>query len=59
MIEDVESGQRFGLLTDLGHVFSGLQKLMGTLDAVLIESNYEDSMLRQGHYPQNLKDRIS
>jgi len=26
VIEDVESGQRFGLLTDLGHVFSGLHK---------------------------------
>jgi phosphoribosyl 1,2-cyclic phosphodiesterase len=59
VIEDVESGQRFGLLTDLGHVFSGLQKVIGTLDAVLIESNYDESMLRHGAYPQRLKDRIS
>ncbi|MCU0710315.1 MAG: MBL fold metallo-hydrolase [Pirellula sp.] len=59
VIEDVESGQRFGLLTDLGHVFSGLQKVIGTLDAVLIESNYDDSMLRNGPYPKHLKDRIS
>jgi phosphoribosyl 1,2-cyclic phosphodiesterase len=59
VIEDVESGQRFGLLTDLGHVFSGLKNLMGTLDAVLIESNYDESMLREGPYPQSLKDRIS
>jgi len=59
VIEDVDSGQRFGLLTDLGHVFSGLQKVIGTLDAVLIESNYDDAMLRNGPYPQRLKDRIS
>lgn len=59
VIENVDSGQRFGLLTDLGHVFSGLQKVIGTLDAVLIESNYDDVMLRVGPYPQRLKDRIS
>ena len=38
MIEDTESGQRFGLLTDLGHVFSGLRKIIDGLDAVLIEA---------------------
>lgn len=59
VIEDADSGQRFGLLTDLGHVFSGLQNVIGTLDAVLIESNYDDEMLRHGPYPQRLKDRIS
>ena len=59
VIEEVESGQRFGLLTDLGHVFSGLLKVIGTLDAVLIESNYDDEMLRNGPYSQHLKDRIS
>jgi phosphoribosyl 1,2-cyclic phosphodiesterase len=59
VIEDVESGIRFGLLTDLGHVFSQLQRIISTLDAVLIESNYDDDMLRFGPYPQYLKDRIS
>jgi phosphoribosyl 1,2-cyclic phosphodiesterase len=59
VIEDVQSGQRFGILTDLGHSFSGLAKLIGTLDAVLLESNYDDEMLRTGPYPQRLKDRIA
>lgn len=59
LIEDTRSGQRFGLLTDLGHVFSGLRKVIGTLDAVLIESNYDDEMLRRGPYPQHLKNRIA
>ncbi len=59
VIEDTKSGQRFGLFTDLGHVFCGLQKVIATLDAVLIESNYDDDLLRQGPYPQRLKDRIA
>lgn len=59
VIEDVDSGQRFGLLTDLGHVFRELQEIIGTLDAVLLESNYDEEMLRCGPYPQHLKDRIS
>jgi phosphoribosyl 1,2-cyclic phosphodiesterase len=59
VIEDMETGKRFGLLTDLGHVFSGLSKVIDSLDAVLIESNYDEAMLRNGRYPQHLKNRIS
>ncbi len=59
VIEDIESGRRFGLFTDLGHVFSGLRRIINGLDAVLIESNYDEAMLRHGPYPQRLKDRIS
>ncbi len=58
VIEDLEDGQRFGLLTDLGHVFSKLRNVISTLDAVLIESNYDETMLRYGPYPQHLKNRI-
>ena len=58
-IEDTKSGQRFGILTDLGHVFRGLQRVISTLDAVLIESNYDDQMLQNGPYPQHLKNRIA
>jgi len=47
------------LLTDLGHVFKGIRHVIGTLDAVLVESNYDDEMLRYGPYPQHLKNRIS
>jgi phosphoribosyl 1,2-cyclic phosphodiesterase len=59
VIEEIASGKRFGLLTDLGHVFRGLRKIIDGLDAVLIESNYDEGMLRRGPYPQRLKDRIS
>ncbi|MFN3189977.1 MAG: MBL fold metallo-hydrolase [Aureliella sp.] len=59
VIEDVEQGQRFGLLTDLGHPFKGLEGLLQGLDAVLIESNYDEEMLATGPYPQRLKNRIA
>lgn len=59
VIEDINAGTRFGLLTDLGHVFRGLKNVINSLDAVLIESNYDDHMLHSGCYPYHLKQRIS
>jgi phosphoribosyl 1,2-cyclic phosphodiesterase len=51
--------RRLGILTDLGHVFDGLGGLIGTLDAVLLESNYDPDMLRDGPYPWPVKQRIA
>ncbi|MCE9545941.1 MAG: MBL fold metallo-hydrolase, partial [Planctomycetia bacterium] len=42
--------RRLGVLTDLGHVFSGLADVVASLDAVLIESNYDPDMLARGSY---------
>ena len=49
---------RLGVLTDLGHVFAGLDAVIGSLDAVLLESNYDADMLADGPYPAFLKRRI-
>jgi len=55
----VEDGQRrLGILTDLGHAFSGLREVLESLDAVIIESNYDEEMLEHGPYPPHLKRRI-
>ncbi len=55
----VDDGRhRLGVLTDLGHVFDGLATAMRTLDAVLIESNYDAQMLASGPYPWYLQERI-
>ncbi len=55
----VDDGRRrLGILTDLGHVFSGLVDVLRSLDAVLLESNYDPKMLAAGPYPDWLKDRI-
>jgi len=49
---------RLGILTDLGHVFRGLEEIVATLDAVMIESNYDVRMLNSSQYPEFLKSRI-
>lgn len=53
-----QGGQRLGILNDLGHVFDGLREILLSLDAVVIESNYDRQMLAQGRYPESLKRRI-
>jgi phosphoribosyl 1,2-cyclic phosphodiesterase len=56
----VESaGRRVGVLTDLGHVFAGLEEVVRSLDGVFLESNYDPDMLRKGGYPEFLKARIA
>ena len=47
-----------GILTDLGHVFSELEDIVASLDAVVLESNYDTDMLTNGPYPAWLKQRI-
>lgn len=50
--------RRLGILTDLGHVFGDLDAVLRSLDAVLLESNYDLAMLQGGFYPEFLKQRI-
>ena len=49
---------RLGVMTDLGHVFDGLVEAVGSLDAVILESNHDLEMLAGGPYPPFLKRRI-
>jgi len=51
-------GKRLGILTDLGHPFTALQRLFGELDAAYLESNFDPEMLAAGPYPPHLKARI-
>ena len=55
----VDDGKhRLGVMTDLGHVFGELEAVIRSLDAVLLESNYDPDMLAGGPYPDWLKRRI-
>jgi phosphoribosyl 1,2-cyclic phosphodiesterase len=49
---------RLGVLTDLGHVFEPLPGVLASLDALILESNYDPDMLAAGPYPGFLKARI-
>jgi phosphoribosyl 1,2-cyclic phosphodiesterase len=50
---------RFGIFTDTGCVTSHMKEVICDLDAVLLESNYDEEMLRNGPYPRHLKERIA
>lgn len=55
----VDDGRhRLGILTDLGHPFARLPDIVRSLDAVVLESNYDPEMLEHGTYPDFLKARI-
>ncbi len=51
-------GWSLGLDTDLGHVSQPLADAFRGCDAVILESNYDPAMLRDGPYPWPLKERI-
>ena len=52
-------GQRFVLLTDVGHFTEEMSSIISQATHLVIESNYSTAMLQAGRYPQRLKNRIS
>ncbi len=53
------SGKRFCLCTDLGMVTTEVLSNLKDSDLVLLESNYEEDLLRNGSYPLYLQQRIA
>lgn len=49
---------KISIATDLGCVTSSVINNLSGSDAVLVESNYDANMLRNGSYPQYIKNRI-
>lgn len=47
-----------GVVTDLGHPARALLEPLGDLDGLVLESNHDVQMLRDGPYPAHLKRRI-
>jgi len=47
-----------GHATDLGHLSRGLVQAFHACHALLVESNYDPALLRDGPYPWSLKERI-
>ena len=47
-----------GIATDLGYVTKGIFARLSKCDRVIIESNYDEEMLKNGPYPYPLKQRI-
>ncbi len=53
------AGARITVLTDLGTWQDHLADAVAASDLVLLEANYNDTMLRQGPYPAYLKRRVA
>jgi phosphoribosyl 1,2-cyclic phosphodiesterase len=51
-------GVSLGHATDLGHVSPGVVRALRGCQALLLESNHDPAMLRDGPYPWALKERI-
>lgn len=52
------NGRRFGYATDMGMLSRRIADMLAECEAVIVESNYDLNMLRNGPYPFVLKKRI-
>ncbi len=52
------SNQTFVLLTDIGRITPTIHEYASKANHLVIEANYDDDMLSNGHYPVYLKERI-
>ena len=53
-----DGDSRLGVLTDLGHASALVEDRLGRLDALVLECNHDETMLRSGPYPAFLKARV-
>ena len=52
------AGSVLGYATDLGHLDSGAGAVLKNSDILVLESNHDLEMLKEGPYPWYLKQRI-
>jgi len=53
------AGVRVGIATDLGHATPEIVDRLAGCEVLMIESNHDSLLLRDGPYPWRLKDRVS
>ncbi len=51
-------GKKLSIMTDIGHVSSGMIDAVANSDLILLEANHDVDMLKAGSYPYPLKMRI-
>ena len=50
--------ERFTIMTDVGDVTENVKQYILKSTRLILEANYDEEMLRQGRYPEILKERI-
>ena len=58
IFHQLDNGKRLGILTDTGHITRHIVEAFSSLDALLLEFNYDADMLASGPYPEPLKQRV-
>ncbi len=58
IFRQLDNGKRLGILTDTGHVTRHIVEAFSSLDALLLEFNYDPDMLATGPYPEIVKQRV-
>jgi phosphoribosyl 1,2-cyclic phosphodiesterase len=56
-VEDA-AGARIGYATDLGTVTPEVERVLSGVAALVLESNYDETLLERGPYPPELKARV-
>jgi phosphoribosyl 1,2-cyclic phosphodiesterase len=59
VVESRSTGARAGVFHDMGHVTRAVAGACESLDILVLESNHDDDMLRNGPYPPFLQRRIA
>lgn len=54
-----DGNRRLGVLTDVGGATPHIESMLCGCDALLLESNHDSVMLREGSYPPSLKQRVA
>lgn len=52
-------GQTFTIATDVGHITETIGKYITQTNHLVLETNYDEEMLRYGTYPPFLKERVA
>ncbi|MDR3261165.1 MAG: MBL fold metallo-hydrolase [Tannerella sp.] len=50
---------RFAIATDVGHITDTVSRYLCRANHLVLETNYDEEMLRSGNYPGFLKERVS
>lgn len=59
LVTETPDGHRIGFAMDLGRSTTAIRWLMREANALLLESNYDEVMLRTGRYPPSVQQRIA
>lgn len=59
VVESTDGGARVGYCTDLGHVTPEIERLLGGVDALVVEANHDPVLLRAGPYPPDVQARVA